>query len=383
MRFKEFLKPKSFLLALKRREKRVILALNDAVISMVALWLAFILRIGPPEIGHLWDLVFLFALVPICSVLFFWFFGFYNYLLRELELRNLTTIGLGVVATGLVIAGYGYFHSAVLIPRSIPVLFAIVAFLLIGASRIFGRWYYRQAVGLHKDSQPIIIYGAGETGINTANTLEYSREFSLIGFIDDDKGLQGSRVKGRKIHAIDELEHLSSRHKNLRVLICIANITSEERRRIIEKLQAYAIQVLTIPPLSEVVAGRAKLDDLKEVKLQDLLGREQVPPIKEFFQQAIEGKVVLVSGAGGSIGSEICMQLASNNPAKVVAIDNSEFALYQLEQKILKTDPDLLASGVFLFLLCNVQNSDTVKRIMQCQCCGRGRCITLYSGING
>ncbi len=356
---------KEILLALGRTQKRAILAISDAVVSVLALWLAFVLRIGLPDYSHLESVFALFVIVPIASVFFLWFFGLYNHLLRELELRTLNSLAMGMVATALVIAAYGYFYSLALLPRSIPVLFAILAFLIIGTSRIFGRWYYRNAVGLTVDSQPIIIYGAGETGINTAGILENSREFSLIGFIDDDPHLQGSRIKGRKIFNLSELDRLCARSPDLRVLICIANITAESRRSIIEKLQTYPVQVLTIPRLDDVVAGRARLDDMKEIRLRDLLGREQVPPIDKFFDEAIEGKTILVSGGGGSIGSEICMQLANNRPGKVIAIENNEFALYQLEQQITKEHRDLVAGGKFKFMLCNVLDSDAVGGIMK------------------
>lgn len=353
------------LLGLSRNQKRFVLMVNDAGMAALSLWLAFVLRIGPPPREHLTELVGLFLLIPGATVVALMFFGLYNHLLRELELRTLNIIAMGVATAAIVIAVYGYFDTTTVIPRSIPALFAIVAFLTISVSRMFGRWYYRQAMGLHNESQPIIIYGAGDTGLNTANILQNSPEFSLVGFIDDDRHLQGNRIKGRRIYKVEDLEQLCARMTNLRILLCIPKISSGQRRAVIEKLQAYPVQVLTIPRLRDVVAGRAQLDDIKEVKIQDLLGRDQVPPIRELFQQAIEGKVVLVSGGGGSIGSEICKQIAENKPAKVIALDNSEFALYQLEQLILKTAPERVKDGTFVFLLCNVRNKEAVEKVMQ------------------
>lgn len=356
---------RELLLSLGRFQKRAILAVCDAAISVAALWLAFLLRIGPPDLDHLLTLIGLFIAVPIATVFFLWIFGLYNHLLRELEIRTLYSLAIGLIATAAIITAYSYFYGSELLPRSIPVLFAILAFLLIGASRVFGRWYYRHAVGLTADSQPIIIYGAGETGVNTAKILENSREFSLLGFIDDDKHLQGSRIRGRKIYDVSDLDDLCSRYPELRILICIAHITADGRRKIIEKLQTYPVQVLTIPTLGDVVAGRADLNDLKEVRLQDLLGRAQVPTIKKLFEEAVNGKTILVSGGGGSIGSEICMQLAAHSPERIIILENNEFSLYNLEQRVLRHFRHQIADGTFQYVLCDVLDFDVVNRIMQ------------------
>ena len=338
---------------------------NDGILAAISLWLAFFLRIGSPSTTHLVQLIPVFILVALGSVLFLWLLGFYNNLLRELEIRILNSLAAGVLLTAALIAAFGYFDNTVLIPRSIPAIFSIVFFLLVGSSRLFGRWYYRYAVGLNANSQPIIIYGAGETGTHTASILDNSREFSLIGFVDDDTSLHGHRIRGRRIFPIKQLESLSNRYPDLRVLICISNLSSQQRRSIIENLQAYPVQVLTVPSLSDVVAGRARSDDIKEVRLSDLLGRDQVPPIVELFENAIVGKTILVSGGGGSIGSEICVQLAGNQPEKIIAIDSNEFALYQLEQKLRKNLGTSYDSTAFEFLLCDILDEKGLARILE------------------
>ncbi|MGI9350760.1 MAG: polysaccharide biosynthesis protein [Rhizobiaceae bacterium] len=355
---------KENLLGLRRVQKRAILMVNDAALAAASLWLAFFLRIGIPETPHLIQLIPVFSLVALGSVLFLWLLGFYNNLLRELEIRILNSLGAGVLLTAALIVAFGYFDNTVLIPRSIPAIFSIVFFLLVGCSRLFGRWYYRYAVGLNTNSQPIIIYGAGETGTHTASILDNSREFSLIGFVDDDKSLHGNRIRGRRIFPNEQLGELSKRYPNLRVLICISNLSSEQRRQIIENLQAYPIQVLTVPSLSDVVAGRARSDDIKEVKLSDLLGRDQIPPKVALFEDAIIGKTLLVSGGGGSIGSEICLQLAKNQPKKIIVIDSSEFALYQLEQRLQTNLGPAFDSSVFNLLLCDVLDETGLERIL-------------------
>ncbi|MEM9332677.1 MAG: nucleoside-diphosphate sugar epimerase/dehydratase [Pseudomonadota bacterium] len=356
---------KETLLGLNRFQKRSVLMVNDAIMALAALWIAYFLRVGPLSGLQLTQLSQVFVLACITCIAILWTFGFYNNLLRDLEIRILNALAAGVIITSIVIAAYGFFDPDVFLPRSVPIIFAIVVFLLIGGSRVFGRWYYRRAVGIHKNSQPILIYGVGETGRNAASVLDNSREFRLVGFLDDDKSLHGTRIKGRRIIGLKGLPKLTKRYQKLRILICIANLESQQRRKIIENLQSHDVQILTIPPLSEVVAGRASFDDIKEVKLQDLLGREQVPPIQKFFQDAIYKKTVLISGGGGSIGSEICMQIAANEPKKIIVLDNSEFALYALEQKMLKHLPASFVNTNVVFLLCNILDEKALAAIFR------------------
>ncbi|MEM7068533.1 MAG: nucleoside-diphosphate sugar epimerase/dehydratase [Pseudomonadota bacterium] len=355
---------KEALLGISRPQKRLILAANDATLITASIWLAYFLRVGSLSSTQLYNLVPLFVFVTACGVLTLWIMRFYRNLLRELDIRALGTLGLGTILTALSLTAFAYFESSVWVPRSIPIIFLLLMFLLIAVSRVIGRQVYRWAVGLHADKQPIVVYGAGETGANTATILDNSREFSLVGFIDDDKSLHGSRIKGRRISGVSRLKELVKRHPNLRVLICIGNLTSEQRRRIIERLQIYPVQVLKIPALADIIAGRAGNNTIEEVRLQDLLGREQVPPIDEFFKEAISDKVVIVSGGGGSIGSELCMQLALNNPNKIIAIDNNEYALYHLEQNMRKALPIGFVDNRVHFLLCNILDEDALNQIL-------------------
>lgn len=356
---------KQLLLDLKRWQKNLLLITIDVSLVLVSLWLAFFLRIGnlPPD--RIVELIPLALIVAITAVSSFWFLGTYRNLLRAISIQILNTLSLGAGIAAVTIAVYGYFDTDTLIPRSIPVIFAIAAIALTGSSRILGRWVYRTMVGLHQKSQPIVIYGAGETGTHVAAVLDNSREFTMIGFIDDDKNLWGNRLRGRRIFPVTELEHLANRFTDLRVLICIAKITSSQKLAIIEKLQEYPVQVLTIPPLPEVIAGRSNLEDIKEVKLEELLGREQAPPIPSLFEEAITGKRVLVTGGGGSIGSEICRQILANRPAKLVVLDSSEFALYRLEQEmadlLLPDAPD----GIIEYQLGSVTDEFTIEAVFK------------------
>ncbi len=268
----------------------MILVVNDALLVAMCLWIAFFLRIGIPTFQHLSQLVPLFILITVSGVFFLWVLQFYRNMLREMEIRDFKNLIFASIFTSILIAAYAYFSTDVLIPRSIPGIFGLLMLLAIASSRAFGRWCYQWAVGLRNFYQPIVVYGAGTTGTNAATILDNSREFSLVGFIDDDTSLHGSRIKGRRISGIERLQRLVEHHKNLRVLICIGNLSSLQRRKIIERLQAYPVQVLKIPTLSDVIAGRPNEDSLQQVKLQDLLGREQVPPIDELFHEPVSGK---------------------------------------------------------------------------------------------
>ncbi len=352
---------KQALLGLRRWQKNTILFAVDSTLSVIALFLAYYLRTGVLSAEQYQALLPLFFIVPIVVITIFWALGIYSNLLRAINIKILNSLSIGIGVTAASIAIFGYFNIDALVPRSIPAIFAIIAISLIGSARIAGRWAYRSSVGLNERSQPIVIYGAGETGTHVASVLDNSREFSMLGFIDDDASLWGSRIRGRKIYPHKSLSDFSKIHPELRVLICIAGLQNLDRRKIIEKLSNYPVQVMTIPPLPEVIAGRANLENIKEVSLEDLLGREAVPPIESLFNKAIENKVILVTGGGGSIGYQLCEQIAANSPKKLIIYENSEFALYRAEQNLTDLFPHLVRDNIINFVLGSVTDKNAVE----------------------
>ncbi|MEO0327827.1 MAG: nucleoside-diphosphate sugar epimerase/dehydratase [Pseudomonadota bacterium] len=167
------------------------------------------------------------------------------------------------------------------------------------------------------------------------------------------------------IYGTNELAELCVRFPNLRVLVSISNASAKRKHQIIENLQAFPVQVVSIPPLNEIADGTARVENLQEIDIQDLLGRDSVPPIEELFHQALQGKTVFVSGAGGSIGSEICSQIAANHPKLIIAVDNSELALYGLQQKLIsKMHEEGIESNVE-FKLADITNEIAVRHLIK------------------
>ena len=355
---------RNFLHGLTRKQKRLILVINDAMVFVTSLFISFVLRLGIPDVAFIQMLIPLSAIVAAGGIFALGYLGFYRTLIRAFEFRTVNILAAGIVIAGLIIAAYDYFDPSLSIPRSIPIIFVMVSFILIGTSRVVARWYYQYSIGIEGAKEKVIIYGAGENGNHLAATLSGSREFSLVGFLDDDPAIKGHFMRGRRIFSPDELELLVSRYKKLRIMLCISNLSPVQKRRIFENVRKYNIQLDVVPSLADVVSGISSYEDFQQVQIEDLLGRETVPPIDEYFVDAIAGKTILVSGAGGSIGSEICRQILSGNPARLIVIENSEPALYLLNRNL----DELIAHEHYTtpidYCLCNNTDRVSVSALM-------------------
>jgi len=353
-----------FILGLKRQQKKTVLMIFDAIAVPISLWFAYFLRIGVPRQDVIESLVGVFVLTPMLAVLIFWYLGLYSTLIRSMENRTIVIIATGSVITGLFVAAAAYMDKGIWVPRSVPAIFAILTFLSVGGIRVLAITYYRYAIGFSLIREPLLIYGAGGVGIQLATALENSQLYSVIGFIDDDPSMQGSTIRGRRIYTPDSLGAIFQRHNNVRVLIAIAKISPEQKRSLIQRLAQYPARIETVPALTEIVSGSLSVSELEKVKIEDLLGRDPIPPIPELFRKAIEGRCIFVSGAGGSIGSEICNQVLQNNPEKLVLFEQNELALYTLEKSLRENNPEDYSSVEVIALLGDVTNRLAVAKAL-------------------
>jgi FlaA1/EpsC-like NDP-sugar epimerase len=351
-------------LSLSRPIKRGLVLGVDACLCVLSVWLAFYLRMGffmPVAGAMVWPvLVSLVLALPI-----FIASGLYRAIFRYSGLHAMVALGRAVLLYGLVFAAIFTFKSVEGVPRTVGLIQPILLLLLVGASRAAARvWlgglYHRQ---LRKASLPqALIYGAGFAGRQLASAMGNSPEIRVVGFLDDDESLHGQVLNGLPILNPDDLAEVLAQAPITDVLLAIPSSSPRRRHEILESFKTLKIAVRTLPALGDIVTGKISLSDVRELDIDDLLGRDTVLPNQVLMANNIKNKVVLVTGAGGSIGSELCRQIFTIGPTKLLLVEQSEFALYaihqELEEKIDVTRTNLVP------LLASVQDQRRIEEII-------------------
>ena len=328
-------------IGLQRRHKAIILISADIFFVIFALWAAFSLRWGELYIpkGDEW---YLFAAAPFIAVPIFIRLGLYRAIIRYIEIRALWTIIQATTLYALVFAFVLYESAIQIIPRTVSPLNWLLIMLLVGSSRFFARWWlgetYFSLGGVRGASERgkknVVIYGAGSAGVQLASALAHGRDFKSVAFIDDDKSLHKRKVNGLRIYPLSSLSYLIERYQVSDVLLAMPSAKRSRISELIRLLEPYAIHVLSMPGLSDIAQGRVTVDALQEVDIADLLGRDPVTPDQSLLTATISSKIVMVTGAGGSIGSELCRQIIQLQPLTLILFENSEFGLYAIEKEL-------------------------------------------------
>jgi FlaA1/EpsC-like NDP-sugar epimerase len=299
-----------------------------------ALWIAYVLRLSQwwPEqhLGAAWSL---FVATAIMGVASFAYFGVYRVVVRYMTGHAVLQVCKGVLITTVVLYVCASLGGLYPFPRSVPVIFALVAFLYLGGARLLVHSYHYWLVSKVTHAEPVIIYGAGATGAKLLSVLKGTEKFTPVAFVDDNPRLEGSTVGGIPVYTSDGLQPLIEDSRVVTVLLALPALSLERRKEIIETLGSEGLNVLTVPSMSELLSGRS-LGNLREVEIEDLLGRDIVPPKQELIDKSVTDKVVLITGAGGSIGSEIARQVMVGGARQVLLLDSSEFSLYQIERDL-------------------------------------------------
>jgi FlaA1/EpsC-like NDP-sugar epimerase len=262
--------------------------------------------------------------------------GLYRTVVRYLDLRVLAAASASLAAVVLVLFGLAIFFGLHLLPYSSLLIFWFVAFTYVIASRFVARSVLRRS--LKDATRPQIgtaIYGAGNAGAQLAQAMQFSTEYKAVCFIDDRRELQRKTVAGLRVYSPADLDEAAVRHEVAQIVLAIPSASMAQKRRLIERVEGSGLPVKILPNLVELVDGRAEVADIREIDVADLLGRDAVPPDPALFARNIAAKVVLVTGAGGSIGSELCRQILSQHPRRLVLLDHSEFALYTIDHEVL------------------------------------------------
>lgn len=319
------------LVTLSRPVKTTVMVGSDAIFLLLGLWLSLSLRYGLWWYPTAFEQVLCLAVAVSSGIAAFAALGLYRWMIRYVSIHTVMLILKALVISALLLATVIMFTRAEM-PRSTPIIYILVTCPLIISSRFWAQSYLRSA--LHKSRIPIVIYGAGETGSQLALSLHQSHEFRPVAFVDDKPKLHNMMIYGLKVYAPQQLSTVISDYEVQQILLAIPSLTQSKRRQLLLFLEPFEIKVSTVPPMGDIVAGKARVDDIKDVDVEDLLGRDVVPPRVALMQAKIANKNVLVTGAGGSIGSELCRQIISIQPTTLVLYEQSEYALYQIEQDL-------------------------------------------------
>lgn len=299
--------------------------------GIVAMWLAFTLRLDTihwPS-GLQW---LVYVMGPALALPIFIRMGLYRAIFRYTGMAALITTGKAVALYGAILLSILLAAQWEGVPRSVGVLQPVILLLMVGASRALG-WFWlagRPENATHR----LLIYGAGNAGAQTAAAMQNMRQYRLMGFVDDDHKKADSTINGVRVYSPHHLPELIGRLKITDVLLAIPSTTRQRRHQIIQNLGDAAVRVRTLPGLSDLASGRVTMTDFQDLDIEDLLGREPVAPNPQLLGRNIRDKTVLVTGAGGSIGSELCRQIAAQSPARLVLLDHSEYALYSIHHEL-------------------------------------------------
>lgn len=319
---------------LSRRQKQALMIMSDVIILLLAIWLSFALRLGvlwPDKIlSNLW----IFLIIPLVSIPLFIRFGLYKSVLKFMGTKVIVTAFQSITITSLFVGFAMMIFREADMPRTVILIFWFVSSILIIIMRFLYKGYLYSWDNFVNDRKPTIIYGAGSAGAQIVESLRKNHEYAPIAFIDDDKSKQGTFINFTRIHPFSDLKDIIKKRKVKAILLAIPSLSEQRKRDLLKKLSKYPVEVKLLPSLSEIVSGRVSIENIRHVQVEDILGRTPVKPKTSLLKKNITGKNVLVTGAGGSIGSELCRQILKLKPNKIVLFEHSEFNLYSIDYEL-------------------------------------------------
>ncbi|MDF3384603.1 MULTISPECIES: nucleoside-diphosphate sugar epimerase/dehydratase [unclassified Sulfitobacter] len=349
--------------ALPRSTKRKIFFVVDALLIPLSFYLAFALRYGTLSPWHMMrDALPLFALITLLGVGVISVCRLQHIKLNAFETRAMTKIGIAAVSMAFLAIVLSYLMG-LSGPRSVPAIFGTLFFVSSVGTRLTGLALLNWEAERSGSRQRVAIYGAGAAGIQLASALHRSHEAQPVCFFDDNPNLQGLLIGGLPVHAPNKLQRLIPRRKVKKILLAIPSLTSDRRDVLIETLSNMGAEVQVLPSYIDLMSGKSVLENLRPVDPDELLGRDKVDLDTPEIFKAYAGRVVMVTGAGGSIGSELCRQLINRKPARIVLFEQGEFALYSIDRDL---RPRANAAGIPVSSrLGSVVDKDRVSRIIE------------------
>jgi len=315
--------------------KRLVVMALDVLLALAATWIGFSLRyeVWHWPSGQQW---WVYGLTPLLAIPIFIKFGLYRAIFRYTGQAALQATTRAVVLYGAVLLGILFWQRWLLVPRTLGVLQPLIFLLLVGASRVVARfWLLETGPGRAPVAGRLLIYGAGDAGVQTASALAVSGQYALLGFIDDDRDKIGRSVNGSPVYGPAKVAELVTQQAVSEILLALPSVSRERRNQILAGLQHLPVHIRTLPALSDLASGRVTVQDIRELDVEDLLARAPVPPDAALLASQLAGQVVLVSGAGGSIGTELTRQILLCRPRLLLLLDHNEFGLYNIHQELL------------------------------------------------
>jgi len=345
-------KIRTIMLGLPRRQKRLLQVIVDIVLVWFALWLAFVVRLGIDELANpLVDHTWLFLCAPLVAIPLFIRFGLYRAVMRyfgnDALIAIIKAVSLSALILGFIIYWAGNHHNVV--PRSITFNYWWLSLIMVGGLRLAMRQYFlgdwfstavQHVPFANRDDRlpRVAVYGAGAAGNQLVAALRMDKAMRPVAFVDDDSSITDRVIAGLQVYKPEQLQKMMDETGADQLLLAIPSVSRARRREILNLLEGYPLHVRSIPSFIDLANGRVKVDDIQEVDIADLLGRDAVPAQSELLERCIVQQTVMVTGAGGSIGSELCRQILRHAPRTLLLYEHSEFNLYsitsELEQRI-------------------------------------------------
>jgi FlaA1/EpsC-like NDP-sugar epimerase len=354
-----------WILGRSRTAKRLFVILIDGSICFAAALIAFMLRLGR------WDDIAAPALLYAGAALAVWLpvfllRGVYRAIFRYAGSRTMMALASATSLFSVPMIVIFMFYSVPGVPRTIPIIHSLLFLAFLCLSRIVFRYLLVDLLAQHRfqgRQSRVLIYGAGVAGRQLAASIQHEPGMQLRGFIDDDDRLDGQRLDGHPVYHSSRLSKLMQPLEITNVLLAMPRLTRAERKKIVENLEHHSVHVQTLPNVQQLMEGAVSISDLREIQIEDLLGRDPVPPNSLLLGRTIIGKRVLVTGAGGSIGSELCRQILPFAPKSLILADISEYALYAIDEEMRETAMQDGSEAEFCPVLCDVTDETAVRRL--------------------
>ena len=348
------------ILNLPRYAKKLLAIIIDIGLCIFCTWLAFYLRLE--QFVQINDVTTLAVEISVLlAIPIFWLIGLYKTIFRFTGSSIIFTVFVAILAYSLLYFSVIGIYGIQGIPRSIGVIQPILLFLGISTSRIAIKFLFLTNFNKSKNKTNVLIYGAGSAGRQLLTSLENNLEMEVIGFLDDNPQFHRQIVLGQTVYDPLKVDNLINKKNIDLVLLALPSITRQKRNQIINNVNKYKVIVKTLPSVQDIVEGKISISDIKDLTIEDLLSREQVQPNLDLLSKDINSKVVMVSGAGGSIGSEISRQIIKLKPKKILLIELNEFALYKISEELKNLNQNIK----IIPLLANVQNKSKIEEVFK------------------
>jgi FlaA1/EpsC-like NDP-sugar epimerase len=351
------------ILNLPRFVKQIVTIIVDLSLCVLSIWFAFYLRLDEfiliKGVGLTAAMVSVVLAMPI-----FWLFGLYKTIFRYSGLSIMFSVSIALLVYGLLYFLVFGVYGVAGIPRSIGILQPMLLFFLVVSSRLFVKFLLGGNYLFKNKSQflkKVLVYGAGSAGQQLVSALANNNELKVVGFLDDDDRLHGQFLQGQEIYPCLKIADLIKSKEAQLVLLALPSISRSRRNEILKNLSNYPLQVQTLPTIVDIINGRVNLSDIKDLDVDDILNRDQILPNTGLLHKNITSKVVLVTGAGGSIGSELSRQIVKQNPEKLLLLELNEFSLYKIYEELNIANKNLK----IIPLLVNVQDQSKVNEVFK------------------